>query len=377
MRRYWIFTVCFFALLGLNGCASLGYYWQAAKGHLSLLAQAKPVDEVLKNEQTSPRLKDQLAATQEIRRFASSALGLPDNSSYTRYVALDSKFPVWNVTAAPADSLDLQKWCFPLLGCISYKGFYDEMQARQFGQTYRELGFDVAVTGVPAYSTLGFTPDPLLSSFIYLPQGELSRLIFHELAHQQIYIADDTAFNESFATAVEELGVALWLAHSDRAALRAEYVQFDRRRSQFRELLEAARLDLLTIYGEKSPSDSEQKDSSSMQHLPKKPSADRVAVINAKSMRLAQLKAEYERLRDEQWQGWPGYDRYFYEDLNNAKLALGGLYTQYVPKFKLLFEACGSRFDAFYAAVKILGRRPKAERLAWFAEPQSISCMAN
>lgn len=326
----------------LGACSTGAYFWQATTGHLQVLTAAKRIDAVLATPDTPAKLRIQLEYVQQIRAFSVTRLGLPDNRSYRSYADLNRPYVVWNVVAAPPDSLTLNTWCFPFTGCISYKGFYNEEDAVKLGNSLRQEGLDVAVLGVPAYSTLGFTPDPVLSTFVYFPAGELARLIFHELAHQVVYIANDTMFNESFATAVEELGVNEWLNQEGNAPLRAPYELFDGRRAEFRLMLARAQDDLKVVYSDPALAESG-------------------AVLQAKARRLERLRAEYSELKAS-WGGWAGYDRFMADDLNNAKLGVSGLYTQHVPAFKALFGHCNSNFSDFYKAVDALGAKPAAER---------------
>lgn len=333
------------ALTCLAGCSSLQYAWQAAAGHWEVLAKSRAVSEVITDEATPPWLVAQLRHAVDAREFATARLHLPDNLSYRRYTDLARRFVVWNVVVTSPDSLVLEKSCFPVTGCVSYRGFFSEQQAREHAAIWRAQGRDVAVIGVPAYSTLGYTPDPLLNTFIRLPAGELARLIFHELAHQVVYIKDDTVFNESFATAVEELGIEPWLTQQEQASVAADYLLFDERRKAFRRLLAVARQDLAALYEGYAAQGGD----------------DDGALRRAKQDRYARLKADYETLKA-QWGGWPGYDLYMAEDLNNAKLALAGLYDDYVPAFKALYQRCGQDFPRFYTAVKAVGRMPPQAR---------------
>ncbi|KAF1038175.1 MAG: hypothetical protein GAK35_03810 [Herbaspirillum frisingense] len=216
-------TVLRWALLaltaaGVAGCSSISYYAQAAHGQFSLLAQARPFDDWLSDPDAKPALKAKLETVREIRRFAVAELGLPDNGSYKTYAQLDRPFVLWNVVAAPELSLKAHQWCFPIAGCVDYRGYYSQQAAQDYGAQLQQQGYDVQVVGVPAYSTLGWFNDPVISTFINYPDGELARLVFHELAHQTVYARDDTPFNEGFAVAVEEIGVARWLAarHDDK-----------------------------------------------------------------------------------------------------------------------------------------------------------------
>lgn len=338
LSRMMLVASCFF----LGACSTGAYLWQASTGHLKVLAAAEPINELLEKPDLPDEVRTQLQYVQRIRAFSVEALALPDNRSYRSYADLKRPYVVWNVVGAPVDSLALQTWCFPFTGCISYKGFYAEQDARQLAQALRERGLDVAVLGVPAYSTLGFTPDPVLNTFIRYPVGELARLIFHELAHQVVYIADDTAFNESFATAVEELGVQAWLGLVGHEELLLQYQAFDARRTAFRSLLAGAQTDLRLLYAQEGLA--------------------RDRVLELKRTRFDKLLDDYAALKT-QWGGWSGYDRYMREDLNNAKLAVSGLYTDHVSAFKVLFARCASDFPRFYAAVERLGNLDPTQRL--------------
>ncbi len=341
LGRTFLLVSCFL----LGACSTGAYLWQASTGHLKVLAAAEPITDLLEEPDLPDELRTQLQYVQRIRAFSVEALALPDNRSYRSYADLKRPYVVWNVVGAPVDSLTLKTWCFPFTGCISYKGFYAERDARQLADELRAQGLDVAVLGVPAYSTLGFTPDPVLSTFIRYPVGELARLIFHELAHQVVYIADDTAFNESFATAVEELGVQAWLGLVGNEQLLLQYQTFDVRRTAFRSLLADAQADLRAVYAQDG--------------------LELEQVLALKQERLEKLRSDYGNLKAG-WGGWAGYDRYMNQDLNNAKLAVSGLYTDHVPAFKVLFARCASDFPRFYAAVKKLGGLEPAQRLAIF-----------
>lgn len=338
------------AALLLAGCdtlAALDYYRQSVAGHLDLVRRARPLDEWIAAEDTDATLRARLRLAQRIRAFAVAELGLPDTRSYGAYAALDRPAAVFNVVAAPALSLQLQTWCFPVLGCVGYRGYYDRAEADALAAELQGRGLEVLVYGVPAYSTLGWTEwlggDPLLSTFIRWPEGELARLVFHELAHHVAYAADDTMFNESFATAVERIGGRRWLAEQASEAARDEYAVFDRRRQQFRALTLRTRQDLDTIYRD--------------------PARDDAAKHRAKAERLARLRQDYAELKATQWGGYAGYDGWF-QRANNAAFGIQAAYDTWVPAFERLFEREGGDFHRFYAEVKRLAALPKPERLA-------------
>ena len=337
-------------LSALAGCADTRYYWQSVRGHLALMQAARPVDDWLRDPQTPEDLRTRLALSQQIRRFAVEELALPDNASYRRYADLRRSSVVWNVVAAPPYALTLQTWCFPVLGCVGYRGYFDEAQARAQADLLQSQGLEVAVYGVPAYSTLGWMNwaggDPLLNTFIRYPEVELARLIFHELAHQVLYVADDTEFNESFATAVEQLGSVRWLALRGGAPVRRDAEEADTRRRQFRQLALATRARLQAIYeaGARAPGDPV---------LQARMAADKGAA-------LADFRADYRRLR-ESWGGFAGYDSWVAQ-ANNASFAVQAAYDGLVPGFEALFLREGQDWRAFYDAVRRLAERPADER---------------
>ncbi len=334
-----------------SGCSSLGYYAQAASGHVSLLNQARPVPEWLADEKTPQPLRERLALSQRMRDFAVSELKLPDNASYRRYADLGRPAAVWNVVAAPELSLTLKTWCFPVVGCVGYRGYYDRAAAEALAAEVRAQGFEATVQSIPAYSTLGKLPgdyfsDPLLNTFIRWPEGELARLVFHELAHQVAYANGDTMFNESFATAVERIGGTRWLQEHASPEARAEYAALDVRRQEFRRIAMQARADLEALY-QRSELDDEAKRA-------------------AKRERFARLRAEHAALKAGPWQGFAGYDAWF-ANANNASLGVLAAYNELVPQFERLFEREGRDFGRFYAEVKRIAALPPAERRATLA----------
>jgi predicted aminopeptidase len=330
-----------------SGCATLGYYAQSVGGHLSLVSSAKPVPEWLADEQASAALKERLLLSQRIRDYAVTELKEPDNASYRRYADLHRSSVIWNVVAAPELSLRLQTWCFPVVGCIGYRGYFDQADANAFADTQRARGLEVSVYGVPAYSTLGKLPfdafaDPLLNTFISYPEGDLARLIFHELAHQIAFAKGDTVFNESFASSVERIGGARWLEQHASERTREDDAKGDAHRRDFRALTLRYREALNTLY-ESGASDAHKR-------------AGKLALM-------AQLRVDFEAIKREQWGGFSGYDGWFAR-ANNASFGVLAAYNELVPNFDRLFLREGRDFDRFYAEVKRLAALPRSERRA-------------
>jgi predicted aminopeptidase len=342
-----------FILLGISGCSNLGYYWQNTQGHIAVMNAAKPVREWLEDAQTSAALKNKLELSQRIRSFASDELKLPSNASYTRYADLKRSAVVWNVVAAPPYALQLKTWCFAVVGCVSYRGYYTEAAAKEEAERVKAEGYEVNVYGVPAYSTLGYLNwvggDPLLSTFINYPEGELARMIFHELAHQVLYVKDDTTFNESFATAVERIGGQQWLEKNALPAAQQEYASFDQRRKEFRQLTMRARARLAEIYKQNSPLVGKKSGKFATEDI-----------ANKKIQVMQQLRDEYAQLKAS-WGGFAGYDR-FIAQANNASLGAIAAYDELVPQFEAVFEKRGKDWNAFYDAINNIVPLPKDKR---------------
>ncbi len=352
-------TILWLSALLLSGCAStspLGYYWQSLRGHLQLMHAAEPIDAWVARTDIAPALRERLQLAQRARAFASAELGLPDNASYKRYADLQRPAAVWNVVAAPPYALTLHTWCFPVTGCIGYRGYFTEAAAQAEANQLAAQGLEVEVYGVPAYSTLGYMNwaggDPLLSTFIAWPEGDFVRLLFHELAHQVAYAQNDTLFNESFATAVERIGVAQWLAAHATPQARAAYAASEARRTRFRALTRATRARLATIY-EKNTT----------------PALTQQALAAMKSEAMQAFRSDYAALRA-QWLGTPGsttpaqvagYDRWV-DKANNASFAAQAAYDDLVPAFEALFEREGRDWPRFYDAVRELTQQPLPQR---------------
>ena len=323
MKLRWIFIIAAAALV--VGCQSLAYYTQAILGHSKVMAKARPVDEWLADPATAPDLKQRLETARRIREFASKNLKLPENNSYLAYAELNRSYVVWNVFAAPEFSVEPKKECFPFTGCVSYRGFYSEDEARRHAAKLREAGYDVHVGGVPAYSTLGWFDDPLLSTFIRYPDSQLARLVFHELAHQLVYARDDTTFNESFAVTVEEEGVRRWLEAEGRSSELALFRAAQERKRVFAARVSQARERLAAVY----------------------------RMDLAREAMLEHKRGEWERLRT----AYPALPA----EPNNAFLASIAAYTDLVPAFERLLAESGS-LEAFYRRVKKLATTEPSER---------------
>jgi predicted aminopeptidase len=307
---------------------------------MEILRASRPLDEVMQAPATTDEQRRRLSYVAEARDFASRELKLPDNQSYRRYADLHRPYVLWNVFATEEFSVAPRTWCFPFAGCVAYRGYFHKEDAEAYARELKMQGLDVYVGGVPAYSTLGWMNDPVLNTFIHYPEPELARLLFHELAHQVVYVQDDSRFNESFATTVEEVGLERWLASASEATRQATRAA-QTRKQEFIRLVMGARSRLQTVYAGH---------------------ADAANLRGEKARLLAQLKEDYRALRNDRWNGFAGYDPWFAQDLNNAHLVPIATYTDLVPGFRRLLAESGDDLPRFYAAVKKLARRPEAER---------------
>lgn len=338
-RRLLRIVLLLVAVSALPGCGSL-YLLQAARGQAQILVDRRPISAVLADPKTPPALRETLSEVSAARDFATRELGEPDNRSYRLYADIGRPYVVWNVVAAPEFSISPKVWCFPIAGCVTYRGYFHQQAAQAYAGTLQRLGYDTVVSGVPAYSTLGHFDDPILNTMLPYGRDQLAAIIFHELAHQLIYVAGDSAFNEAFASTVEETGLARWLVAKGRPADIEKFHTSQARARQFSQLLRQARLDLAQLYASKL-------------------SAQQMRA--AKQARLAMLTAT---LRDtEKRLGTSsGYGAWMAAGFNNAQLASVATYENCEPGFRRLLEHNGEDLPRFYAAVRVLAKQPKARR---------------
>lgn len=352
-RRLGLLAACVVVALAasglLVGCAvAPGYYIQAAAGQLELLRRAQPIADLQADPATPPALRARLDLVVQLRRFGVRELGLPDTGGFQRYADLQRPYVVWNVFAADPVSVRPKEWCVPVAGCIGYLGYFGEADAQAHAARLRAEGWDVYVAGIPAYSTLGWFHDPVLNTYIQWPETELARMIFHELAHQIVYVQDDTEFNESFATAVEEAGVRRWMAQPGKEALQAGFARSQLMRADFATLVLDTRTQLEALYASDLPR------------------ADKLA---RKQALIAHMVTRYHDLRATRWGGTAAYAQWFAQDLNNATLASVGLYHRWVPAFAhVLAQAPQGHLETAYAQIKALAAQPKETRNAQLAQ---------
>jgi len=319
----------------------VGYYSQAARGQLTIVFGREDIQQLLKAQQDLPdELVEKFAKVMAIREFAEIELGLPVGGNYSSYVDIEREHVVWNVFAAPEFSVDPVNWCHPIAGCVAYRGYFSEQSALSYAAKLEEDGFDVYTGGVDAYSTLGWFEDSLLSTVLNRADYQLAGLIFHELAHQLVYLPSNTTFNESFATAVEREGVRRWLTKSNEVSnIDAAVLGYDRQQ-QFVDLVADYRDRFESLYKQETNEPS----------------------MRSQKLELQQaLREEYAALKL-QWQGYEGYDGWFSESLNNAQLSTVASYNDLLPFFAAVFEKSNQDFSAFYAEVSRLADLPEQER---------------
>lgn len=324
----------------LAGCGNLAYYAPAVGGHFEVMGAARPISEVIQNPASDPLLKEQLADVQAIREFASRELGLPDNNSYRSYADIGRPFVVWNVFAAPEFSLKPKSWCMLWVGCVNYRGYYAREDAERLAADLRRDCYDTFVGGVPAYSTLGYFNDPVLNTFLRHGVLEVARTVFHELAHQLIFVKDDSSFNESFATAVENEGLRRWLPDHAAPGQRVAFETQRARKTDFAELMRHYRKKFQALYATQGTVDQQRP---------------------AKAELLDALRRDYADLRAD-WNGYAGYDKIAGADFNNARLVSFSLYNELVPAFEALLEQENRDLPRFYRRVAMLAALDREAR---------------
>ena len=331
-----IALICLTAVL--PGCGVL-YVAQAARGQWQVMHARQPIDKVITSDRTAPQLRDRLTEVRAARDFASRELALPDNGSYRSYADLKRPYVVWNVVAAPEFSVNPKRWCFPIAGCVAYRGYFKEEKARKFGESLAKEGFDIYVGGVAAYSTLGKFKDPVLNTMLGYGDDELAAIIFHELSHQLIYVANDSEFNEAFATAVEEAGLQRWLKYRGRETDLGRYTARQSRQKQIIALFSGAHTKLAALYRQRIAPDAMR--------------ARKHEIFQALDEQIADLE---KRL------GVRSSYRDSDKGLNNAYLASIATYYDCVPGFERLLARENGDLPKFYDAVRELTKKPREER---------------
>ena len=341
MRAFFRSVAAMIVVSGVTGCTSISYYAQSLDGHVQIMTARQDVGELIDDPSTPEALRARMASASAIRQFATDELALPDNNSYRSYVDVGRDSVTWAIFAAPEFSLTPRTWCFPVFGCVPYRGYFSKKSANETAVELQRQGLDVYVTGITAYSTLGWSSDPLLSTMLSQDETYLAGLVFHELAHQRVYVKDNSAFNEAFAVAVETTGVRKWLhAAGDTAGLR-RYKADRKRRTEFLALVSHTRDELTHVYDDAGTSDQKRA---------------------AKTAAIERLRMRYREMRDRRWGGYRGYDAWFDAPINNAKLAATSVYGDQVTTFLRLFDLCSGDYPRFFASVRRVGALDKAYR---------------
>lgn len=345
-----------FALLLMmtsNSCSTLSYYRQSITGHFDILIKSRPIEAMLKNNDLTAELRKKLLQSIKIRKYASDVLFLPANDSYSSYVDLDRKYVLWNIVATPEFSLEPLKWCYLIVGCLTYRGYFSKDDATMYAEQLKSKGYDVHVAGVTAYSTLGWFDDPVINTMLQYDFTFLAKVIYHELAHQLIYFADDTEFNEAFADTVAEHGVRRWLTDENLNKEVEDFEQSLLREKQFNQLVLKYKVKLENLY-----------QSSQAKNL----------LLFKKETIFRDMKSDYEKLRIS-WNGHDDYKTWFDSELNNAKLALVLTYKDLVPEFFEILNRENFNLEHFYQAISQLENCNKTERRQYLRSYlQNLDC---
>jgi predicted aminopeptidase len=355
LKRWVLGGSLLLVVLAVSGCRTVSFYAQALKGQCQILGQEHAIPKLMADARTSEGLKKRFELLEELRGFAEKSLGLPVDGHYRKYADLHRPFVVWNVQAAPEFSMQPKTWWYPLVGGLEYRGYFTLSGATNYAAYLRRRGFDVAVGGVQAYSTLGWFKDPVLNTFLFEPDTELAELIFHELGHQRLFARGDTDFDEAFATTVGQEGVRRWLtARGDATALENYHARL-RRNDDFVRLVAKTRRRLISIYGD------EWTESGGVKATRKTREVPRDQLRQEKRLVLQEMKDELARLK-QKWGSTAEYDDWCKLPINNADLNSVAAYYDLVPGFEDLLSQNGGDLEKFYLAAERLSRRPKKER---------------
>lgn len=338
----------------LQSCAGVSYYWEKIQGHAEILNKQRPIQDAIDDPLTTAETRKRLQSAKQARRFASEVLKLPDNGSYKEYADIERKYVVWTVVATAEFSIQPQEWCFLIVGCLSYRGYFSEQSAEEFAVELKNKNMDVYVAGIKAYSTLGWFDDPLISTMLYKTESSRIGIIFHELAHQQMYVENDTAFNEAFASTVELEGIKHWYNINKNKQGFKQYVLAKQRDQQFKALLQRARKNLAVLY-KKYPENFKKENKKDLTPTEKS------LLIKEKAWVFKSLKMQYAELK-KQWKGYSGYDLWMSKKLNNAHLASVATYNNWIPAFSELLKQSNNDFELFYKQVKVLSELSKKDR---------------
>jgi predicted aminopeptidase len=330
------FLLLLVVLAPLAGC----YVMHAARGQWEVMSKRRPIPEVIADAAAPARLKERLQTVLDIRAFSVDALGLPDNDSYRSYSDVEREFVVWNVFATHEFSVEPKQWCFPIAGCVNYRGYFDAKKTADFAASLRRKGLDVSIGAVPAYSTLGHFADPVLNTMMHWSDVQLAAIIFHELTHQVLYVPGDSMFNEAFATVVEEEGVRRWLAAQGRTAELESFQQRRHRYLAFSSLLENTRERLRALYATE---------------------ASAPQLRRGKAAAFARLRGDYEALKLS-WGGRGDFDTWFDRPLNNSHLVSVATYQQCVPGLAAVLREEQGDLDRFYERARELAGLDLQER---------------
>jgi len=324
----------------LSGCQTVSYYKQAIRGQYQIFANRERIEKIIASTNTAPALREKFRLVMDLRRYAEKELNLPVDGHYNRYVDVKRRFVVWNVHAAEEFSLEPKTWWYPVVGRLKYRGYFSEKHAKAYAKKLEAEGLDVYVGGVEAYSTLGWFKDPLLNTFIHHDEVVLAEILFHELAHQRVFVSGDTDFNEAFATAVAEEAVRRWF--KDKPEKLEQFRVHERQEADFVRIVLATREQLKNVYARSNDSPA------ALRH-------DKLLAIEA-------LRQEYAKLKESDWGGYAGYDGWFKRPINNAQLNTVATYHRFVPSFRAVLRENGGDLEKFYKHVEALGKLPKKER---------------
>jgi len=336
-------------LISLTGCGKILYISKLGWHQGFIAFHSVPVQQVLENEELDEAAREKIFFIQEVKDFGERRLGLKGTNSYSKLFQAES--PILHVvTASEKDRLRLHVWKFPIVGRVTYKGFFTREDALKEKKSLEEMGYDTFVHGVSAYSTLGWLKDPIFSSFLDWKEEALANLILHEMTHGTVYFKGETEFNEQMATFIGNRGAIEFLAEKYGPESK-EVVEAIRNQEDdllFSEWIDQACQRLSSYYGKE---------------------ISREGKLGGREEVFRILKEEFRETRARfKTESYRGFEKI---DLNNAVLLAYRRYLHRLQRFEILYGQLGrdvSKVVEYFKTIQASGDKPSSYLDRWLKE---------
>lgn len=300
---------------------SAHYLVQSAKGQAQLLLKGEPIDELLKQASTSATLKQNFLLVREVKKFAETQLKLKPTRNYEKYLDLKRDYLVMVLTASPPLKMESKTWWFPVVGTVPYKGYFEKELGLADEKELQAQGFETHYRVSPAYSTLGWFQDPLLSTMMLYGEYYLINTVIHESVHATHWVPGEVTFNENMASFIGNQGGLEFYAH--KYGKNSKQYQESKRtlddQALFTKFMNQVALELDELYQKALPDPEKRK---------------------VKQQLIAQLKQRYKKELLPKLKS-PGYEGFEKREWNNALLMSYRHYNAEQDKLEEIFNQQG------------------------------------